>query len=256
MACCPTGRASVCFPLCISSQAAHGVIAAGESLKSVAADVVGLTTVKTFEAGAQSVRLRLRESLDGVSANEEVAHLVLLRASGSRGWLPGLAGMRQYRLDSEQKAMEVVVLARPDSKMNAVMYLPEATLNELFPSDAGVEVRFLRELLPVQRDCPGQWLRDRLLRLADMVETEFEAVPCGYPSLKETLETAGLKIVQEGHASERQMPVLPADSGDRISPAELGFWNEEMNLNTRCGATVPGEKPIMRPDFSFGLDGQ
>ena len=32
------------------------------------------------------------------------------------------------------------------------------------------EVRFVRPLLPVQHDCPEQWLRDRLLRLANLVE--------------------------------------------------------------------------------------
>merc|ERR1719436_1752633 len=69
------------------------------------------------------------------------------------------------------------------------MYLPEEVLADWLPNVsssstgasgeaaapplAPVEVRLLRTLLPVQADCPAQWLRDRLLRLADLVEEAF-----------------------------------------------------------------------------------
>merc|ERR1719436_958287 len=94
------------------------------------------------------------------------------------------------------------------------MYLPEEVLADWLPNVsssstgasgeaaapplAPVEVRLLRTLLPVQADCPAQWLRDRLLRLADLVEETFAGSPewesAGSPEeLHAVLLRAGLR---------------------------------------------------------------
>ncbi|CAE8599913.1 unnamed protein product [Polarella glacialis] len=265
MAYCPYGKASLCFPLSISRDAAMHVLHASESAVTLTADVVGLTTRKTHESGAASIRLELRPHATEIEGpTEQVAHLVAVRVgSGSgnsrSGWLPGLAGMRR---DNDEdgcgcRGMEVIVMARPNSRMDAVMYLPEATLDALFlrTKPGFVEVRLIRELLPVQYDCPAQWLRDRLLRLADMVDTEFEAYGQSSPrELEETLKAAGLVLGAAESNSGRTKPELPADAGNRVSQDELGYWDEEMRLNTRCAAGPPGR--LDGPDSSFVLDGQ
>eukprot|EP00928_Gymnodinium_smaydae_P085764 TRINITY_DN69374_c0_g1_i1.p1 TRINITY_DN69374_c0_g1~~TRINITY_DN69374_c0_g1_i1.p1 ORF type:complete len:267 (+),score=62.69 TRINITY_DN69374_c0_g1_i1:52-852(+) len=247
---CPFGRASLCFPLAVPAKAALAALAAAESEGSsptdaaAAAEVSGYTTGKTRAAGADSLRVLLLADAPVAPG----AHLVTLRAPGQTGWLVGLAGTRQARPDASPDGLEVLVLARPDARFQKVMYLPEATLQDLFPLGSSVPVRFLRPLLPTQHDCPEQWLRDRLLRLANMVEEMYSSQPetAGH-ELQVTLERAGLRFVDaaDAAAARQKTPLAPpADSGDRVSEEELGYWNEEMKWNTRCGASMNGESRL------------
>mmetsp|Transcript_171173 Transcript_171173/g.548688 ORF Transcript_171173/g.548688 Transcript_171173/m.548688 type:complete len:259 (-) Transcript_171173:66-842(-) len=245
MAACPYGRASICFPLSLPAQAALKAIEASSGLPARAAEVAGYTTCKTRAAGASSVRLQLlRGGGSGEEPPEQGAHLVAVRAAGREGWLLGLAGMRT-REEGQPDGMEVVILARPDTKLGALMYLSEETLRELMLEGAAVEVRFCRFLLPVQHDCPEQWLRDRLLRLANLVEEAYPAPPSAPdppPELvRAVLAAAGLAVgLAVGAAAGDRQTVLPADHGNRVSEEELGYWDEEMRLNTRCAATMDG----------------
>jgi len=215
--------------------------------------VTRYTTQKTFAAGACSICLRLQGNSLPV---EQGAHLITIRSQGCSGWLPGLAGTRSPTL-GEEPGIEVVVLGRPDQKLNKVMWLPEPTLSALYPlalgSGAGkVEVRFVKALLPVQHDCPEQWLRDRLLRLCDIVDTAFCAADeMQNLTVLDALQSAGLLLGHDHNA----LIAGPADKGDRICNEELGYWDEEMKLNVRCGASMDGQ---VRQDFPLysGLDGQ
>lgn len=240
MVSCPFGKASLCFPLSISRAAALGVLEA-DAESALVTNVAGYTTQKTFEAGASSLRLTLHQD---ALAPEPGAHLVLVRAAGHRGFLPGLAAPRcggPKTGTEDGVGLEIVIFGRPNKSWNELMYLPEEVLQNLFPAGNTVELCFVRVLAPVQHDCPPQWLRDRLLRLADGVNTDFLST-CSKvrdipQELQVMLESAGL---QTGGDKVVQKIVGPADAGKRVGEDELGYWNEEMALNTRCGATMEG----------------
>jgi hypothetical protein len=133
------------------------------------------------------------------------------------------------------------------------MYLPEDVLQNMFPATSSIELSFVRTLAPVQHDCPPQWLRDRLLRLADGVDSSF--APCvegdrdNSRELQLLLERAGLILVQGDERSKYGF-VPPADAGKRVGEDELGYWNEEMNFTTRCGASIEGGRQDgLQPSF-------
>jgi len=230
------------------------------------ATVAGYTTQKTHEAGACSVRLDIQTDSRSLAPVGAGAYLVALRAKGRAGWLPGIAAPRCGGVESNVSGLEVIVFGRPDANFTALMYLPEDTLRILFPEDStgtlstlneddddfdtlseldselgedlagsAVEVRLIRHLLPVQRDCPPQWLRDRLLRLADIANESFCAAAGftagGREELRAALERAGLALV------EGQAQVVPLNGG---SEDELGYWNEEMKSGVHCAAGVEG----------------
>merc|ERR1740121_2742032 len=118
--------------------------------------------------------------------------------------------------------MEVVVLARPNNALDTLMYLPEETMRELMPCGGLLDLRMMQFLLPVQHDCPEQWLRDRLLRLADLVEVAYSEATAEQPGeqeVREALERAGLRLGDFGDG--RSDPALPADTGNRVSQEEL-----------------------------------
>lgn len=233
---CPYGRASLCFPMSVPTRAMLGAVESAEGLPAIAAKVAGYTTAKTHAAGAASLRLTFNAGDPGLP--DDGAHLMVLRAPGREGWLVAVAGTRQAEEDLPP-AVETVIFGRPDNKFQNVMYLPEATLVDLFPEGCDAEVRFLRFLLPVQHDCPEQWLRDRLLRLAAMLEDGYSDAPSmPAAAVAAALHCAGLEF---GNAEQL---ALPADHGDRISQEELGYWDEEMKLNTRCGATMDGQNRL------------
>lgn len=239
---CQYGRASLVFPMSIPVEAALCVLAASDGLAVAAAEVAGHTTEKTRAAGAETVRLVLRGERDcGV---EQGAHLVAVRAAGRDGWLPGLAGTRRQD-DGSPLGLEIVLLARLDAKFKNVMFLPESTLRELMPMGSAVEVRFVQRMLPVQHDCPEQWLRDRLLRLANMVEESFVDASrevTARDEIRGALHRAGLRFEVEAGGGKSCVP--PADTGNRVSEEELGFWDEEARLNTRCGTYQSGEERL------------
>lgn len=254
MVSCPCGKASLLFPLSIRRDAVLAVISQTEDEGHLNTEVVGYTTQKTFEAGANSLRVAVdSDSL----APAPGAHLVLVRASGQQGFLPGLAAPRCGGAadDSKLDGLEIVVFGRPDSHYTAFMYLPENVLQELFPMGTSAEIRMLKLLMPVQHDCPPQWLRDRLLHLADKVVTAFsdERTIISPPSdLQIAFESAGLRLDHPGGD-----PIVgPADKGQRVGKEELGYWNEEMKLNTRCGASPGGDAAQigLLPSFP-GIDG-
>lgn len=231
---CPYGRASQCFPLSIEASAALAAASGSEDALVLEGIVAGHTTFKTRAAGAESVRL---EFSIGASAPEpeEGAHLIAVRAHGREGWLPGLAGTRRP-VERAPLAVEVVVFGRPDGKLASLMYLPESTLREWMPTGAAVELRFIRNLLPVQHDCPEQWLRDRLLRLANLVEDAYsKSHPRPPGDVLHALARAGLRL--EGEAA-RCETVLPAKLSAAEQEEELGYWHEEAKLNTRCAGTM------------------
>jgi len=231
-------------------------------------DVAGYTTTKTQEAGASSVRLTVRP---GQALSDVGAYLVALRAPGRAGWLPGLAAPRCGGGAGDATApagLEVVVFGRADVRFSALMFLPEDTLRVLFPnSDDGtgipdldddmnddlnedsaefrkgkdVEVLFLRHLLPVQNDCPPQWLADRLLRLADAADEAFSSagrVVGGLEEIRCRLERAGLEWVA---------PEATKVKVEKMSEEEMGAWKEEMRSGQVCAAGVE-----VRPDYEQG----
>eukprot|EP00929_Paragymnodinium_shiwhaense_P060366 TRINITY_DN30158_c1_g3_i7.p1 TRINITY_DN30158_c1_g3~~TRINITY_DN30158_c1_g3_i7.p1 ORF type:complete len:281 (-),score=48.87 TRINITY_DN30158_c1_g3_i7:115-957(-) len=276
MASCSYGKPSLTFPLSIPAATALALLEASGSQPVATADVTGHGTFKTRAAGAESVRLHVRiaEALatdHSFCRPEPGAHLVALRPQGQEQWLLGLAGTQAgQEADCPSLATEVVVLARPDKACSRFTYLPERTLRSLFPVASGDSpgtcgFRFLRYLKPTQRDCPEQWLRDRLLKLADMVE---ESVPVQQaPALSGARVRAAL--AGAGLAIDERSPeavVFPADfaeegEGDaeavpsgkhpsRISEEELGYWNEEMRLGNRCAGSMDGAQ--RRLDYLMG----
>lgn len=275
---CPFGKASMVFPLAASAEAASlvvalaeheagGSVSAGDPLlalpdltvetegkRCLKAQVTGYTTEKSRAAGASTVRVKVETSSCGDEADRHAllagAHTICIRKEGGPGgWLPGLAGATG--LADGSLGLEVVVLARPDRLFDRVMYLPESVLRSLFPEEDGacVEIRVFRTLEPTMQDCPEQWLRDRLLRLADKMETRYEKERHvvfarldgdGVQDPRDWLARAGLRPVQDDTAVILDGIGIapPADADDRVSPGELGYWQEEADLNARCGAGV------------------
>ena len=224
---CSYGRASAVFPLSVSAAPAVALLKAASQAPAWRVEVQGYTTALTEEAGACSVRL-------AVTANLEPGnYAVALQAPGFPGWLPGLGNTR--KLADGRLGLEVVVLARADSRHAAVTYLADETLRRLWPLGEPGHVRVLLPRLMKQlADCPGQWLRDRLLKLANCVEERYDSEP-GSGSLLEELRSAGLAFVQ---AEDEK--VAHADEGQRISAAELGYWQEEADLGHRCAGSMDG----------------
>merc|ERR1711965_704106 len=140
------------------------------------------------------------------------AFLVAVRAPGCQGFLPGLAAPRCGGADrnSAECGFEIIIFGRPELTWSELMYLPEEAIRKLYPVDASVDVRIVKSLAPVQHDCPPQWLRDRLLRLADGVETDFscDSKRDNADEFRSMLELAGLEVNSD-HAAD--MRVLPAD---------------------------------------------
>eukprot|EP00927_Polykrikos_kofoidii_P053905 TRINITY_DN48428_c0_g1_i1.p1 TRINITY_DN48428_c0_g1~~TRINITY_DN48428_c0_g1_i1.p1 ORF type:complete len:257 (+),score=43.07 TRINITY_DN48428_c0_g1_i1:89-859(+) len=241
---CPYGKASMTFPMAIPADAALAVLSLINNQSIATAGCVeGHTTEKTRAAGAQTVRFGLSGCVVD-NLPEQGAHLVAVRAAGRDGWLPGVAGTRYRECDSSL-GIETVIFARPDAKFMSVMFLPEHILRELFPTGTGAEIVFLRRLLPVQHDCPEQWLRDRLLRLANMVEESYANPKLAFAPLdriRDALQRAGLRF--DANFVGPTACVLPADAGDRISDAELGYWKEEAEFNTRCGSMEAGDQRL------------
>eukprot|EP00419_Tripos_fusus_P054554 CAMPEP_0172803554 /NCGR_PEP_ID=MMETSP1075-20121228/4582_1 /TAXON_ID=2916 /ORGANISM="Ceratium fusus, Strain PA161109" /LENGTH=250 /DNA_ID=CAMNT_0013641997 /DNA_START=30 /DNA_END=782 /DNA_ORIENTATION=+ len=243
MAACPYGKASLVFPLAIPAGAALAAVEATEEIPEVQARVIGYTTPLTSEAGACSVRFAVAQPLECSPGN----YLVAVRSKNHVGWLPGLANTKHQ---GEELLLEVVVLGRPDRRLQAVMYLPQETLSALWPCDGseyGACLRLMKtSLLPQLSDCPGQWLRDRLLKLADMVEVQFK-VKAGVASaaLGAQLEAAGLQLVD---SLPESMSIGPADKGARIDEQELGYWTEEMDKGHRCAGAMDDSRRQDVPD--------
>lgn len=270
MASCKYGKASMCFPLKISRDAVLNVLGTPAE-QSINTEVVGYTTQKTFEAGASSLRVRVTRNSTSL---EPGAILVGVRAEGFEGFLPGLAAPRCGGTEDSLKdgGLEIVIFGRPDKNWEDVMYLPEEVLENLFPEGVSVEVQLIRALAPTQHDCPPQWLRDRLLRLADGVDIAFadakSPIENGAVTLRRAIENAGIIASSKDHTEifARQMSrqisrqvtesapmnrqttiVPPADYKDRVGEDELGYWNEEMRLNYRCGALLENNKRLDGP---------
>jgi len=233
----------MCFPLAVSSSTVCGVLHEEQDEGCLTGRVAGYTTNKTRAAGAAALRVKFNSQ---ESAPAPGAYLVTVRVEGQIGALPGLAAPKcggPHEDHGTPSGVEIVVFGRPDASHVRVMYLPEEVLRELYRADSQIEVRLLRPLLPVQHDCPEQWLRDRLLRLADGVEGLYQQDQLS-GGLQEKLEAAGLKL---SAASTRTPLAMPADYGDRVSEEERGYWDEEMRLNTRCDATMNGEARLDGP---------
>lgn len=148
--------------------------------------------------------------------------------------------------------MEVVVLGRADSHFSAVTYLAEETLATLLPEGLeGAEICVLQPRLMKQlADCPGQWLRDRLLKLANSVEESYDSQSSGQEEaiaararLQQVLQLAGLNFVRVAEET-----VSHADRGQRISAAELGYWQEEADIGHRCAGSMDGSQRRDVPD--------
>lgn len=159
---CTLAEAHASFPLKVSVEAARAASAAALTT-ATATTVVGYTMLKTKEAGASSVCLQLPSHSDMLCLD---AAAVSVRAQGKMSFLAGIAA------PLKQNALEVVVLARPDRTFGEVTQLDESMLTELFPLHSLVDVRVVRTLLPYE---PGnaEWLSDRLVLLAAMVESHF-----------------------------------------------------------------------------------
>jgi len=231
------GKASVCFPLKISRASFLGAVVADDE-GGLSGEVAGYNTQKTYEAGASSLRVQLSADAGSVAPG---AHLVKIRAEGYKGFLPGLACSHCGGEDSAAAAtgLEIVIFGRPDIKWKDAMYMSNEVLGDLFPDRSAVEVRFVQALAPVQHDCPPQWLRDRLLRLADGVETSLSC-DSKRDSAEEFRATIALAGLEPESGQKSGMRVLPADHGNRVGKDELGWWEEEMKMNPRCGASMDG----------------
>lgn len=229
---CTYGRASAVFPLSLSISAAAKMFATEVATESTAR-VTGYTTGLTWEAGASSIRFQLSSFSSGNVA-------VLLQSK--RGWLPGLGNAKP--LDG-RCGLEVVVLARPDRAFTALTYLPEAVLQQLWPVGTILRVKVLSPapLMKPLSDCPGQWLRDRLLHLCDRLNGAVgDAIDAAVAKLRAELRTAGLRV--EGV----EETVAHADRGQRVSHEELGYWQEEADKGHRCAGSMEGSRRRDVPD--------
>ena len=90
----------------------------------------------------------------------------------------------------------------------------------------------LGRLIKPLADCPGQWLRDRLLLLADQLNSSQG----GTVALRPALEAAGLSFEGPEEA------VAHADRGQRVSALELGYWQEEAEKGHRCAGGMEGTR--------------
>ena len=250
---CANGKASVVFPLSLSAAPAMALLEAASRVSAWPVQVRGYTTALTSEAGACSVRM----VLDSSAALEQGNYAVALRAPGFSGWLPGLGNTRKLQSGGVGMGMEVVVLGRADSQFSAVTYLAEETLATLLPEGLeGAEICVLQPRLMKQlADCPGQWLRDRLLKLANSVEESYDSQSSGQEEaiaararLQQMLQLAGLNFVRVAEET-----VSHADRGQRISAAELGYWQEEADIGHRCAGSMDGSfaqtNPPMQASF-------
>lgn len=231
---CTYGRASAVFPLSLSISAAAKMLATEVATESTAR-VTGYTTGLTWEAGASSIRFQLSSFSSGNVA-------VLLQSK--RGWLPGLGNAKP--LDG-QCGLEVVVLARPDRAFTALTYLPDAVLQQLWPVETMLRVKVLSPapLMKPLSDCPGQWLRDRLLHLCDRLnggDGAATADAAASAALRAQLRAAGLRV--EGV----EETVAHADRGRRVSQEELGYWQEEADKGHRCAGSMEGSQRRDVPD--------
>lgn len=232
---CTYGRASAVFPLSLSISAAAKMLATEVATESTAR-VTGYTTGLTWEAGASSIRFQLSSFSSGNVA-------VLLQSK--RGWLPGLGNAKP--LDG-QCGLEVVVLARPDRAFTALTYLPDAILQQLWPVETMLRVKVLSPapLMKPLSDCPGQWLRDRLLHLCDRLNggdgADAAASAAASAALRAQLRAAGLRV--EGV----EETVRHADRGRRVSQEELGYWQEEADKGHRCAGSMEGSQRRDVPD--------
>ncbi|CAJ1359236.1 unnamed protein product [Effrenium voratum] len=232
---CAHGKASVVFPLALSANTALRVLEQLSKSAALEVDVTGYTTGLTTEAGAASVRFRLAHP-----APQEVGnYAVAVQAPGFEGWMVGLGNVKAL---SAGLGVEVVVLARASSNYSAVTYLPEEVLRSLWPTASRARLKVLGpRLMAPLADCPGQWLRDRLLKLADRLE-DLDPVPRSQSELSQELRRAGLVF------SAKEETVGNADRGKRVSEAELGYWTEEAELGNRCAGSMEGSRRQDVPD--------
>eukprot|EP00435_Cladocopium_sp_Y103_P073938 s689_g45.t3 len=214
-------RASAVFPLSLSAPAAAKMLTT-EVVATWTARVAGYTTSLTWEAGASSIRFQL------CSKPALLGNVAVLLQSKS-GWLPGLGNVKP--LDGGRCGLEVVVLARPDLAFTALTYLGDATLQQLWPVETMLRVKVLSPapLMKPLSDCPGQWLRDRLLHLCDRLNGTVASTASGAAenALRGALRAAGLRV--EG----AEETVAHADRGQRVSQEELGYWQEEADKGRR-----------------------
>ena len=146
---CATGRASHCFPLRVSVEAARAAAAAAMG-SAVPALVVGYSTGLTKEAGAASVRLQLKPGSSGakayrfnLSSAPASCATVSLRSEGRLGFLAGIASLIRRE---DGMFLEAVVFGRPNELLQELMPLDESVLELLYRLGAVVDVRILRSL--------------------------------------------------------------------------------------------------------------
>jgi len=236
---CTFGKASAVFPLSLSAAAALHMLRQ-DVQQTLRGQVKGYTTELTRCAGANSIRFDMEDDMP------QTGNLaVLLRAPRCEGWVPGLANSKH--LKDGVSGLEVVVLGRANSSFTALTYLPQETLQQRWPLNSMAEVKVLRPsplMLPLA-DCPGQWLRDRLLHLCDRLEALYGEVgnaPVLEVSMAPQLRLAGL------HFEGKEVMVAPADQGQRVSAEELGYWQEEADKGHRCAGSMEGSERRDVPD--------
>lgn len=233
---CPFGKASSSFPLAISRAAALGALSdRGKMLLNTS--VVGYSTCKTFddtfEAGGSAVRVQLAS--DGISDASLIGVLwggalaVTVRANGQEGFLVGIAAARSGSSDSEAQELEIVIFGRPDKNWKELTFLPEDVLRMLLPEGTSADVRVI-STSSVHHDLPPQWLRDRVLQLADEVNTTWAGALSRTSSddLQEAVEFAGICPVTVRQTTEVGSPANPGKE-------ECGDWDEEIQDGIQCG---------------------
>jgi len=239
---CPFGKASLSFPLSISRAAALGALnERGRRLLNTS--VVGYSTCKTFddtfEAGGSAIRVQLvSDGISDVSLLEPGAHAVAVRANGQEGFLVGIAAVRSGSSNSEtqEPELEIVIFGRPDKNWEELTFLPEDVLQMLLPEGTSADVRVI-STSSVHTDLPPQWLRDRVLQLADEVNTTWAGTlsRTSPDELQDALEFAGISPVSVRQATELPQP---ADVDKQLGDKELGDWDEEIQGGIQGGILV------------------
>jgi hypothetical protein len=130
--------------------------------------VVGSSTVSVADVGGASLRIKIpEETRDG-------GYLLMIRAPGSRAWLPAIAGVPGRRYDdlgpSRAGLAELMVLARPvvpkdegGGEVERVTFLPGNVLKTLYPTSSSVEVMILHRATDFSLGLnAGRWLTIRM----------------------------------------------------------------------------------------------
>jgi len=232
---CPVRPADEDVPFSISMEAARAAASAALG-PAIVATVAGYTSPRIQQAGTQAVQLRLPSpaSIGGSAASSSSAPAlaVSLRSPGRLAFLAGIG--LPVRVDQELLACEVVVLARPDERIESVSQLDDCTLEKLFPSGSQVDLRFLHALHPADGAEVTQQLRSAtwLPRCAARLESIFglAEAPPGAVAFGTSSPASSFNFNAHARAEEEEDQEDQAEAAEHLFRewlAEAGLYAED-----------------------------